>query len=105
MEKHAKFKPDPSLKLMDQIRQVLRYHHYALRTEKTYCDWILRYIRFHGAKKHPKHMGKTEIESFLSHLAVNRNQSECRRFNSEAGFKRHYIPLPSCLGYARRGEA
>jgi Phage integrase, N-terminal SAM-like domain len=44
----AKFKPDPGLKLMDQVRQVLRYHHYAYRTEQSYCDWILRYIKFHG---------------------------------------------------------
>jgi len=36
-----------------------------------YCDWIVRFIRFHGAKKHPTHMGKTEIETFLSHLAPN----------------------------------
>ncbi len=105
MEKQAKFKPDPSLKLMDQVRQVLRYHHYALRTERTYSDWILRFIRFHGAKKHPKNMGKTEIEAYLSHLAVYRSPSECRRFNPEAGFKRHFIPLPSCPGYARGGEA
>ena len=58
---------------MDQVRQVLRYHHYSPRTERTYCDWIVRYVKFHGAKKHPRHMGKTEIEAFLTHLAVNRN--------------------------------
>ncbi len=103
MEKHAKFRPDPSLKLMDQVRQVLRYHHYALSTERTYRDWILRFIRFHGAKKHPKHMGKTEIEAFLSHLSVYRGLSECRRFDSEAGFERHYILLQSCFRQARRG--
>ena len=73
MPEKQKFKPDPKLRLMDQVRQVLRYHHYAYRTEQTYCDWILRYIRFHGAKTHPKYMGKKEIEAFLSHLAVNRN--------------------------------
>ncbi len=67
------FNPIPKLKLMDQVRQVLRYHHYSYRTEKTYCDWILRYIKFHGSKKHPVHMGKTEIEAFLSHLAVRGN--------------------------------
>ena len=50
MKPNEKFKPDPKLKLMDQVRKVLRYHHYAYRTEKTYCDWILRYIKFHGAK-------------------------------------------------------
>jgi len=66
-----KFMPDPKLKLMDQVRQVLRYHHYAYRTEQTYCDWILRYIKFHGGKTHPARMGKPEIDAFLSHLATH----------------------------------
>lgn len=71
MESKAKFRPDSSLKLMEQVRQVLRYYHYAYRTEQTYCDWILRYVKFHGGKTHPKNMGKKEIEGFLSHLASN----------------------------------
>ncbi|MCD6273254.1 MAG: phage integrase N-terminal SAM-like domain-containing protein [Deltaproteobacteria bacterium] len=33
--------------------------------------WILDYIRFNGTR-HPREMGKPEIERFLSHLAVNR---------------------------------
>lgn len=69
MESKPKFMPDSSLKLIDQVRQVMRYHHYAYRTEKTYCDWILRFIRFYGSKRHPKDMGKSEVERFLSHLA------------------------------------
>lgn len=73
MENKPKYRPDPKLKLMEQVRQVLRYHHYAKRTERTYSDWIVRYIKFHGAKKHPRYMGKAEIEAFLTHLAVNRN--------------------------------
>jgi len=35
----------------------------------------IRYIRFHGSKKHPVNMGKSEIEAFLSHLAVRGNVS------------------------------
>ena len=69
MESKPKFKPDTGLKLMDQVRQVLRYYHYAYRTEQTYCDWIVRFIKFHGSKRHPKDMGKAEVEGFLSHLA------------------------------------
>ena len=65
-----KFKPDNRLRLMDQVRQVLRYHHYTYRTEQSYCNWIMRYIKFHGSKTHPKDMGKKEIEAFLSHLAT-----------------------------------
>ena len=56
---------------MDQVRQVMRYYHYAYRTEQTYCDWILRYVKFHGAKTHPKDLGKVQVEAFLSHLATN----------------------------------
>lgn len=70
MESKAKFRPDSKLRLMDQVKQVLRYHHYSYRTEQTYSDWILRYVRFHGAKTHPKDMGKKEVEGFLSHLAT-----------------------------------
>jgi len=50
---------------------VLRYHHYAYRTEQSYCDWILRYIKFHGGNTHPSKMGKKEIDAFLSHLATH----------------------------------
>ena len=73
MENSKIFRPDPDLRLMEQVRQVLRYHHYAYRTEQTYCDWIKRYIRYHGGKTHPRKMGKKEIEAFLSHLAVQKN--------------------------------
>ncbi len=65
-----KFKPKPG-KLMDQVREVLRYHHYSFRTEETYVRWILQFIRFHN-KQHPKDLGKTEIENFLSYLATDR---------------------------------
>jgi hypothetical protein len=34
--------PNPKLKLMDQVREVLRMKHYAIRTEQAYCDWIKR---------------------------------------------------------------
>ena len=43
------FKPDPKLKLMDQVRQVLRYHRYACRSDQACCDWIVRFIKFHGS--------------------------------------------------------
>jgi len=33
MEIKKKFHPDPWLRLMDQVRRVMRYHHYAYRTE------------------------------------------------------------------------
>jgi hypothetical protein len=39
--------PNPKLKLLDQVREVMRLRHYSLRTERSYCDWIRRCIKFH----------------------------------------------------------
>lgn len=69
------FKPNPDLELMEQMREVLRYYHYQYRTEKTYCDWVARYIKFHGSLKHPRDMGKLEVESFLDDLATKQQVS------------------------------
>jgi len=59
-------------KLLDQLRDTLRRKHYSKRTEKTYVDWSKRFILFHN-KKHPREMGATEIEGFLTYLAVEKN--------------------------------
>jgi hypothetical protein len=46
MESKPKFRPDGSLRLMGQVRQVLRYYHYAYRTEQTCGECIIRYSKF-----------------------------------------------------------
>lgn len=61
-------------KLLEQMRNTLRVKHYAYSTEKEYLNWCKRYILFHD-KRHPKEMGKDEIEAFLTHLAINENIS------------------------------
>ena len=64
--------PNPKLKLMDQVREVLRVKHYALRTEQAYCQWIRRYIKFHGMRSREELLpGTDKVELFLSDLAVN----------------------------------
>jgi len=65
--------PKPK-KLLDRVRDAIRVKHYAYRTEKTYVDWIERFIRFHKLR-HPAEMNTPEIEAFLTHLAVERNVS------------------------------
>ncbi len=62
-------KPAPDEKLLDRARAILRRKHYAYNTEQRYLAWIKRFILFHG-KRHPVHMGRLEIEAFLTHLAV-----------------------------------
>ena len=63
-----------SNRFMDQFRIFIRSRHYSFKTEKTYCYWVLFYIRFHQLK-HPKTMGNAEIEAFLEYLSVTRNVS------------------------------
>jgi len=59
-------------KLLDQVRETIQLKHYSPRTEETYIFWIKRYILFHH-KRHPREMGAAEIESFLTHLAVDQH--------------------------------
>ena len=66
MESKHKFRPNPEFPLMDQVREVLRYRHYAYKTEQAYCPWISRYIRFNGGETHPKFLDKNDVERFLS---------------------------------------
>ena len=64
--------PNPKLKLMDQVREVLRVKHYAIRTERAYCDWIKRYVHFHRMRsREDLFPGTDKVELFLSDLAVN----------------------------------
>lgn len=56
-------------KLLDIVREKIRFKHYSISTEKTYVHWIKHYIFFHN-KKHPIEMGKLEIEQYLTSLAV-----------------------------------
>src|SRR5229473_2075614 len=66
------FLPNPKLKLLDQLSEVMRFKHYSIRTETTYREWVKRYIFFHG-KRHPRDMGSMEVSRFLSDLAVTRH--------------------------------
>ena len=56
-------------KLLDVVKDTIQFKHYSLSTERTYIHWIKQYIFFHN-KKHPKDMGKKEIEEFLTSLAI-----------------------------------
>ena len=66
------FIPNPKLKLLDQVSEVMRFKHHSLRTEQAYRQWIKRFIFFHG-KRHPREMGAAEIRAFLNDLAARQN--------------------------------
>jgi integron integrase len=62
----------PPPRLLDRVRSEVRLRHYSLRTEETYVDWVKRFIFYHN-KRHPAEMGLTEVEAFLTHLALERH--------------------------------
>jgi hypothetical protein len=62
---------NPKAKLLDQVRDVMRLRHYSIRTEQAYCDWIKRYIKFHGLKVREELLpAEPKVEAFLTDLAV-----------------------------------
>ena len=64
--------PLKAVKVLDQLRERIRYLHYSLRTEETYVKWVRSFIRFHDLR-HPAMMGGDEVEEFLSYLANTRH--------------------------------
>ncbi len=66
--------PLQSSRLLDQLRERIRYRHYSLKTEKAYVYWVRCFIRWHGLR-HPRDMGAREVEAFLTMLANERNAS------------------------------
>ena len=57
------------ISLLERVRERIRLKHYSIRTEQAYCDWIRRFVLFHG-KRHPSGLGAPEVEAFLTFLAV-----------------------------------
>ena len=66
--------PLQSVRILDRLRERIRYLHYSLRTEEAYVYWARAFIRFHDLR-HPAEMGKAEIEAFLMALVTRRNVS------------------------------
>ena len=49
-----------SVRLLDQLRERIRYVHYSLSTEKAYVYWVPFFVRWRGrggVMRHPREMG------------------------------------------------
>jgi len=50
--------PERRTRLLEQLREGIRYKHYSYRTEQPYVHWVRRFILFSG-KRHPATLGET----------------------------------------------
>jgi Phage integrase, N-terminal SAM-like domain len=75
--------PERKPRLLEQLREAIRYKHYSYRTEQAYVHWVRRFILFCG-KRHPETLGEAEVTRFLNHLAVDRQSSK----KTKGGFVR-----------------
>ena len=67
-----------STRLLDQVRERVRYLHYSLSTEKAYLYWVRFFIRWSGrggSMRHPRDIGAPGVEAFLTMLATERKVS------------------------------
>ncbi|WP_290580664.1 integron integrase [Ketobacter sp.] len=81
---------------LNEVQRVLRVRGYAYQTEKTYIYWIRYYIKFNH-DQHPKVMAESEVERFLSYLAVSRNvavNTQNQAFNALIFLYRHVLNKP-----------
>ncbi|WP_396270950.1 integron integrase [Ideonella sp.] len=66
--------PLKAVKVLDQLRERIRYLHYSRRTEEVYVHWCRDFIRFSGVR-HPATLGAAEVDAYLCSLAVERRLS------------------------------
>lgn len=60
----------PRPRLYNRVVEVIRTRRYSRRTEKAYVHWIGRYVCFHDGK-HPRELSESDVNAYLTHLAVN----------------------------------
>ena len=59
-------------KLLDEVRQVLRLHHYSVHTERSSVEWIVRFVRCHRLRSRQDLCpAAPKIASFLTDLAMH----------------------------------
>ena len=68
------FQADPPRpKLMEEVKTKLRLHRYSIHTERTYLEWIKRYVQHHKMRsREDLQPAEPKIEAFLTDLAVNK---------------------------------
>jgi hypothetical protein len=88
-------------RLLDEVREYMLLHHYSIHTERTYCDWIKKYIRFHNMQSRDDLSdGEKKIENFLTQAKVKRLHEN----DLAEGFGEVYMPHALARKYPKSGS-
>ena len=66
--------PLRTIKILDQLRERIRYLHYSLRTEEAYVYWVRAFIQFHHVR-HPAEMGAIEVTLRSQQVVLHRGRT------------------------------
>ena len=82
--------------LLGEIRDLMSRDHYSVSTERTYCDWIKQYVRFHGMQNRESLFCEAEnkVEKFLTYLATERNvasSTQNQAFNALVFLRQEHV--------------
>jgi len=99
---NAPAEPERKYRLMEMVRRATRERRYSARTEEAYTAWIRRYILFNG-RRHPVDLDVTDVQAFLSDLAVRQRVSASTQNQALAAISFLYSgvlrrPLPPVSG-------
>jgi integrase len=101
----GKLLPNPKARLKDQFHEVARFRHLSPRSEATYWEWVVRFLKFHkaraGAWQHPRDLGIRGVTPFLTWLATERNVSvstQNQALNGLLFLYREVLALPMVAG-------
>lgn len=76
--------------LLNDIKAKAKTKEYSPRTAERYAEWAKSFILYHN-KRHPREMGKAEIEQYLSYLANKCNLSASSRNQCYYALKFMYV--------------
>ena len=63
-----------SRKILDDMRDVMRRRYYSIRTERSSCEWVKRFvIHFNMKSRNDLTEGEKKINRYLTFLARDRN--------------------------------
>ncbi|WP_413111896.1 integron integrase [Thaumasiovibrio sp. DFM-14] len=81
---------------LNEIQDYMYSRHYAKSTVEAYIYWIKQFVLFHD-KQHPSNLGTDHVESFLSHLALNKNvasSTQCQALNALVFLYKNILHTP-----------